>query len=86
MMSDQGIIALIISVAAGMGSLVFFLFKNIKDGMELLLSKIEGFVKEVAAIREDQAIKSTVLTYMQKELETIKVQCWKCRDREGKLK
>lgn len=54
--------------------------------MELLLSKIEGFVKEVAAIREDQAIKSTVLTYMQKELETIKMQCWKCRDREGKLK
>lgn len=79
-MSDQAIIALVIAVAGGMGSIVFFLFKNIKDAMNQLLSKIEGFVREVAAIREDQAIKNTVLSYMQKELETIKLQCWKCRE------
>lgn len=54
--------------------------------MNQLLAKIESFVREVAAIREDQAIKTTVLSYMQKELETIKLQCWKCRDREIKNK
>lgn len=85
-MSDQAVIALIVAVATGMGSIVFFLFKNIKDAMNQLLAKIESFVREVAAIREDQAIKTTVLSYMQKELETIKLQCWKCRDREIKNK
>lgn len=82
-MSDQAVIALIVAVAGGMGALVFFLFKNIKDAMGQLLAKIEGFVKEVAAIREDQAIKTTVITYMQRELETIKAQCWKCWEREN---
>lgn len=85
-MSDQGILALIIAASSGLGSIVFFLFKNIKDSMTQLLNKTEGFVKEVAAIREDQAIKTTVLSYMQKELEIIKTQCWKCRDREIKSK
>lgn len=79
-MSDQAIIALVVGVAGGMGALVFFLFKNIKDSMNALLGKIDTFVKEVASIREEQAIKSTVLTYMQKELEIVKAQCWRCRE------
>lgn len=85
-MSDQAIIALVIALAAGMGSIVFFLFKNIKDAMNQLLSKIDTFVAAVSAMREDQAIKTTVLAYMQKELEIMKKNCWKCRERDDKYK
>lgn len=77
-MSDQAIIALICSIAAGLGAMVFFLFRNIKESMTQLLNKIETFVKELSQIREDAAIKTTVISYMQKELESIKARCWKC--------
>ena len=82
MMSDQAIIALVIAVAGGMGMFTLVLFSNIKKATAELLSKMEGFVKEVSLVREEQAIKSTVLTYIQRELDEIKLQCAKCRDRE----
>lgn len=84
-MSDQAIIALVCAVAAGIGGLVYFLMGNIKTTLENatndMLKKIEKFVDELAEVKEVVAVKSTMLDYMQREIEAIKKQCWQCEQR-----
>jgi hypothetical protein len=36
------------------------------------------FVDELSEVKEAIAVKSTMLDYMQREIETIKSNCWKC--------
>lgn len=84
-MSDQAIIALVCAVAAGIGGLVYFLMGNIKVTLENatndMLKKIEKFIDELAEVKENVAVKSTMLDYMQREIEAIKKQCWVCEQR-----
>lgn len=84
-MSDQAIIALVCGVAAGIGSLVYFLMGNIKSALEDatddMIKKIEKFVDELAKVKENVAVKSTMLDYMQTEIEGIKRHCYQCEQR-----
>lgn len=84
-MSDQAIIGLMCAVAAGISGLVYFLMGNIKTTLENatndMLKKIEKFVDELAEVKEVVAVKSTMLDYMQREIEAIKKQCWQCEQR-----
>jgi cell shape-determining protein MreC len=86
-MSDQAIIALVCAVAAGIGSLVYFLMGNIKSALEDatddMIRKIEKFVDELAKVKENVAVKSTMLDYMQTEIEGIKRHCYQCEQRNS---
>lgn len=82
-MSDQAIIALVVAVAGGIGSLVYFLMSNIKSELRAatdeMIVKIEKFVDELGALSEKVAVKSTMLDYVQREVEELKKQCWQCQ-------
>lgn len=87
-MTDQGIIGLIGLVASGIVGLVYFMMNSIKSTLKQstdeMLSKIEKFIEELGEIKEVVAVKSTMLDYMQREIEVIKKQCWQCKDRHNK--
>lgn len=81
-MSDQAIVALIGLAFGAISTLTYYLFSSIKVTIEKnnaeILKKIEKFVDELAEVKELIAVKSTMLDYMQREIETIKSNCWKC--------
>jgi predicted PurR-regulated permease PerM len=92
-MSDQAIISLIIAAFGAIGILVFYLISSIrtqleettkaielslKENNDVMIKKIEKFVDELSEVKEAIAVKSTMLDYMQREIETIKANCWKC--------
>ena len=87
-MTDQGIVALIGLVASGILGLVYFMMSSIKvtlkQSTDEMLTKIEKFIEELAEVKETVAVKSTMLDYMQREIEVIKKQCWKCSERHNK--
>jgi hypothetical protein len=87
-MTDQGIVALIGLVASGILGLVYFMMSSIKSTLKQstdeMLSKIERFIEELAEVKETVAVKSTMLDYMQREIEVIKKQCWKCAERNNR--
>jgi predicted PurR-regulated permease PerM len=92
-MSDQAIIGLVLSAFGAIGILVFYLITSIKtqldattkaiedrlkENNDAMIKKIEKFVDELGEVKEAIAVKSTMLDYMQREIETIKSNCWKC--------
>lgn len=81
-MTDQAIIALIGLAFGAIATLTYYLFSSIKVTIEKnndeILKKIEKFVDELSEVKELIAVKSTMLDYMQREIETIKSNCWKC--------
>jgi uncharacterized protein HemX len=83
--SDQAIIALVCAVAGGIGSLVYFLMANVKAQLELatktMIDKMEKFVSELAEVKEIVAVKATMLDYLQREVESLKKQCWECQSK-----
>jgi hypothetical protein len=83
--SDQAIIALVCAVAGGIGSLVYFLMSNVKAQLELatrtMIEKMEKFVSELAEVKEVVAVKATMLDYLQREVESLKKQCWECQSK-----
>lgn len=87
-MTDQGIVALIGLVASGILGLVYFMMSSIKSTLKQstdeMLTKIERFIEELAEVKETVAVKSTMLDYMQREIEVIKKQCWKCAERNSR--
>jgi len=85
-LSDQAIIGLIVAVTGGICTLIYYLMSAIrttlKDAIETMLEKIEKFVQDLSKVKEDVAVKSTMLDYMQREIEGIKKNCWKCNNRD----
>lgn len=83
-MNATEVIALIGLVSTGIAGLIYFLTANIKatlkDAIGDMLKKIEAFIKELQEVKETVAVKSTMLDYMQREIEAIKKQCWQCQN------
>lgn len=83
-MSDQAIIALIGLVSSGLGGLIYFLMASIKntlkEAVDDMMKKIDTFIKQLADVKESVAVKSTMLDYLQRELEEVKKQCWECQN------
>jgi cell shape-determining protein MreC len=83
--SDQAIIALVCAVAGGIGSLVYFLMANIKSQLEVatrtMIEKMDKFVHELAELKEIVSVKATMLDYLQREVESLKKQCWQCQQK-----
>jgi predicted PurR-regulated permease PerM len=92
-MSDQAIIGLVVAAFGAIGTLVYYLITSIKtqldettkaienrlkENNDVMIKKIEKFVDELSEVKEAIAVKSTMLDYMQREIETIKSNCWKC--------
>lgn len=92
-MDSQSIIVLVLSAFGAIGILVFYLISAIKAQLDettkaietslkennaVMILKIEKFVEELSEVKEAIAVKSTMLDYMQREIETIKSNCWKC--------
>lgn len=82
-----------LSAFSAIGILVFYLISSIKtqldettraiehrlkENNDVMIKKIERFVDELSEVKEAIAVKSTMLDYMQREIETIKGNCWKC--------
>lgn len=82
-MSVESTIALIGLVGSGLAGLIYFLMSSIKttlrEAVNDMMKKIDAFVRELAEVKENVAVKSTMLDYMQREIEAIKKQCWKCQ-------
>lgn len=87
-MDAQAVVALVALVASGIISLVYFMMNSIKSTLKQstdeMLSKIERFIEELAEVKETVAVKSTMLDYMQREIEVLKKQCWKCAERNNR--
>ena len=87
-MSDQAIIALISLVGGGLAGLIYFLMSSIKstlrEAVNDMMKKIDTFIKELADVKETVAVKSTMLDYMQREIDGIKNQCWQCQHDRNK--
>ena len=85
-MSDQGVIALVGLAFTAIATMSWYLFGSIKVTIEKnnadMLKKIEKFVDELNEVKELIAVKSTMLDYMQREIETIKSNCWKCNHKQ----
>lgn len=79
---------------SGLGTLIYYLISSIKaeiaansktvertlkENNDNMLKKIERFVEDLAETNEILAVKSTMLDYMSREIETIKSNCWKCK-------
>lgn len=75
-MSDQAIIALVMAVGTGISSFVYYLISNLKaslkDANDSVLRKMDSFVDELAKVRESLAVKSTVIDYIQRDVEAMK--------------
>lgn len=75
-MSDQAIIALVMAVGTGISSFVYYLISNLKaalhDANESVLNKMDKFVDELGKVRESLAVKSTVIDFIQRDVETMK--------------
>lgn len=88
-MSAEAIIALIGIITSGIAGLIYFLMSSInntlKDAIDDITNKIDKFIKELSEVKETVAVKSTMLDYMQREIESIKKQCWECQS-ERKIK
>lgn len=92
-MSDEAVIGLVLSAFGAIGILVFYLISSIKTQLDettraienrlkennaVMILKIEKFVEELSEVKEAIAVKSTMLDYISREIETIKSNCWKC--------
>lgn len=75
-MSDQAIIALVMAVGTGISSFVYYLISNLKsslrDANNSMLRKMDSFVDELSKVRESLAVKSTVIDYIQRDVEAMK--------------
>jgi uncharacterized protein HemX len=84
-MDAQAVVALVCAAAGGIGSLVYFLMSNVKTQLELatktMIDKMEKFVSELAEVKEIVAVKATMLDYLQREVESLKKQCWECQSK-----
>jgi len=84
-MDAQAVVALVCAAAGGIGSLVYFLMSNVKAQLELatktMIDKMEKFVSELAEVKEIVAVKATMLDYLQREVESLKKQCWECQSK-----
>lgn len=82
-MSAEATIALIGIVTSGLAGLIYFLMSNIKttlkEAIADMMGKLDLFIKELHVVKEQVAVKSTMLDYMQREIEGIKKQCWQCQ-------
>lgn len=87
-MDAQAVVAMMTMVASGIIGIVYFMMNSIKSTLKQttdeMLSKIDKFVEDLGEIKEVVAVKSTMLDYMQREIEVIKKQCWQCKDRHNK--
>jgi len=87
-MTDQAIVALISLVGGGLAGLIYFLMSSIKttlrEAVADMMKKIDAFIRELAEVKETVAVKSTMLDYMQREIEGIKKQCWQCQHDKNK--
>lgn len=88
-MSDQAIVALVMAVAGGIGTLIYYLLNSVKrsldHSLENMTANINGFIekmaREMATLREQAAVRSTMMDYLGKELEEVKRQCRKCLEK-----
>jgi len=87
-MSDQAIIALVGLVSSALGTLIYYLMAGLKATLKEstgeLSKKIESFVAELSKVKENAAVKSTIIEYMQKELGAVKKHCWSCSSHDKK--
>jgi uncharacterized membrane protein YgaE (UPF0421/DUF939 family) len=94
-MSDQAIIGLVVALGSGISCLIYFLMSNVKYSLKSatdewkiasteILSNMKRFVDELAEVRENVAVKSTMLDYLQREVDAMKRQCFACH--QGKKK
>ena len=89
-MSAEATIALIGIVTSGLAGLIYFLMSNIKatlkEAITDIIKKLDAFIEELHIVKETVAVKSTMLDYMQREIEAIKKQCWQCQQDKMKDK
>jgi hypothetical protein len=83
-MSAEATIALIGIVTSGLAGLIYFLMSSIKSTLKEaiadMMKKLDAFIEELHVVKETVAVKSTMLDYMQREIESIKKQCWQCQN------
>ncbi|RPH41131.1 MAG: hypothetical protein EHM87_20450 [Burkholderiales bacterium] len=87
-MSAEATIALIGIVTSGLAGLIYFLMSSIKSTLKEaiadMMKKLDAFIEELHVVKETVAVKSTMLDYMQREIESIKKQCWQCQNDKKK--
>ena len=85
-MSDAAIIGLVIGVAGGIATLIYYLLGSVKKSLDEaivgMMAQLRDLVKDWAMIKQDIAVKGTMIEYMGKELESIKKNCWRCKPKD----
>lgn len=81
-MSDQAIIGLIVALGGGIAAIVYYLIGSIKatldKAIDEIMDKLEEFVNALAQIREKVAERTVAMTYIEREIESIKKNCRQC--------
>jgi len=87
-MSDEAIVSLLCAVAGGVAGLVYFLINSLKrtveDAIDSLTVKMDAFVKEVSDLRERLGERTVALSYIEKEIDSIKRSCRHCNKQRDK--
>ncbi len=85
-MSSEAIVGLVVASAAGLATLIYYLLSSVKksldDAVAGIMVQLKELVKDWAIIKQDIAVKSTVIEYMTKEIESIKKNCWRCAHKD----
>jgi hypothetical protein len=86
--SDQAVIALVLGTTGAIATLVFFLFNSMKSALDKAISevleKLDEFVDALSQIRERVAERTVAMTYIEREIDSIKKSCRRCQQSREK--
>ena len=82
-MDSQSIIALVCAVGGAIGGLVYFLTGSIKNTVDAAIKDIreslEELTKDISSLRVTMAERNAAMTYIEREIDSIKKSCRRCQ-------
>lgn len=87
-MDSQSIIALVCAVGGAIGGLVYFLTGSIKNTVDAaikdILESLEELTKDISSLRVTMAERNAAMTYIEREIDSIKKSCRRCQQSREK--
>lgn len=87
-MDSQSIIALVCAVGGAIGGLVYFLTGSIKATVDAaikdILESLEELTKDISSLRVTMAERNAAMSYLEREIDSIKKTCRRCQSSRDK--
>lgn len=87
-LDSQSIIALVCAVGGAIGGLVYFLTGSIKNTVDAaikdILESLEELTKDISSLRVTMAERNAAMTYIEREIDSIKKSCRRCQQSREK--